>query len=95
MDDHDIGNYEYKFEDCEGMAERVSRLTSNPVEVKRILNEELEMYRTQTGKYAAPVPLSDIVQESFKYGNAVTNSKYGGSPGVVMGSRNCSFWHLP
>jgi len=90
VDEHDIGNYEYNWTDTPEIAELISRWASNPEEVLRILNEEFEMYRTKTGKYAAPLSLGDIAQEAFKYGNAVTNSKYG----VVSGGRgsvNCNF----
>lgn len=90
VDAHDIGNYEYNWADIPEIAELISRWASNPEEVLRILNEEFEMYRTKTGKYAGPLPLSDVLLETFKYGNAVTNSKYG----VVSGGRgsvNCNF----
>jgi hypothetical protein len=90
VDEHDIGNYEYTWTDTPEIAQLISRWASNPDEVLRILNEEFDMYRTKTGKYAASLPLGTIAQEAFKYGNAATNTKYGGSS-VSTGARTCSF----
>lgn len=93
-DPDDIGKYEYDIVDCVAMSERISRKTSNPFEVNRILNEELEMFRTKTGKYAAPIPIGEILVETFRYGNAVTNGKYERVSTRGPTARSCSLLAL-
>jgi hypothetical protein len=73
VDSKDPGNNVYSDEDYKMMIMYLSHHTTSPQKVAIHFLEELEMFKSKTGKYALSLPREFIVAYTFILGNSIMN----------------------